>query len=179
MFPESNAFPAKYVRPAVEASGLEAPPERECVDNVWGIFRRGFFQAKSGTCYSFRQYSKRVDGQVIMDYKDTQIANYWCQGEASLIVQAACGRVIREFIQRFGLGGEALPINTVHDAIYLDCASEEVAISAGKLVQKLMEETPTWLAEQIPALKEWNYHTTPFPAAAEQGACMAHKVHIS
>lgn len=178
LFPESNAYPNDIVRPEVERRGNEGLPLRECVDGVWSIYRRGYFQAKSGTCYSFRQYPKRVDGQMIMDYKDTQIANYWCQGEASFIVQAACGRVAREFIHRNFFDGQALPINTVHDAIYLDCATEEIAIEAGRLVRDIMESTPKWLTEIIPELLDWNYQITPFPAACEQGASMAYKEHI-
>ena len=129
----------------------------------------------SGTCYSFRQYLKKVRGQTVFDYKDTQVANYWCQGEASFIVQAACGRVIRELIQRRFADGLVLPINTVHDAIYLDCASEALAKEYGALTRDIMEATPKALAELIPALKEWNYHITPFPAAAEYGKNMMSK----
>lgn len=179
LFPESNAYPSEVVRPEVERTGLQGLPERECSDDgTWGIYRRGHFQAKSGTFYSFRQYNQWREGQQIMDYKETQLANYWCQGEASLIVQAACGLVIREFIKRDFFGGKVLPINTVHDAIYLDCATEELAIEAGRLVRDIMEATPKWMTERIPVLKDWNYHTTPFPAAAEQGASMAIKNHI-
>ena len=179
LFPESNAYPAEVIRPEVERTGLQSLPEREVNDEgVWGIYRRGYFQAKSGTCYSFRQYPKWVEGQTIMDYKDTQIANYVIQGEASFIVQAACGRVIREFINRGFFDDKVLPINTVHDAIYLDGATEELAVEGAKLVRSIMESTPAWLTEKIPALKDWSYHTTPFPAAAEQGSSMAIKHHI-
>lgn len=179
LFPESNAYPSEVIRPEVERTGLQSLPEREVNDDgVWGIYRRGYFQAKSGTCYSFRQYPKWVEGQTIMDYKDTQIANYVIQGEASFIVQAACGRVIREFIKRGFFDDKVLPINTVHDAIYLDGATEELAIEGAKLVRSIMESTPAWLTEKIPALQDWSYHTTPFPAAAEQGSSMAIKHHI-
>lgn len=178
LFPESNAFPAKFVRPEVERTGNASLPERECVDGVWTIYRRGYFQAKSGTCYSFRQYPKRVEGQTIMDYKDTQIANYVIQGESSFIVQAACGRVIRELIRRDFFDGQVLPINTVHDAIYTDSSTEEYAIEGARLIRDIMESTPAWLAQRIPALADWGYAKTPFPAAAEQGASMAIKNHI-
>lgn len=180
LFPESNAFPATYVRPQVEETGSQGYPHREMneITGQWQLYRRGYYQANSGTCYSFRQYEKRVDGQKVMDYKDTQIANYWCQGEASFIVQAACGRVIRELVKRNFADGKVLPINTVHDAIYLDCATEELAKEYGALVRDIMEATPKYLAEVIPALKDWNYHVTPFPAAAEYGINMMHKVDV-
>jgi DNA polymerase I-like protein with 3'-5' exonuclease and polymerase domains len=182
LFPESNAFPAKFVRPMVEETGNAAQPIREFDEETgrYNVYRRGYFQAKSGTCYSFRQFDKwdKELKQTVKDYKDTQIANYWCQGEASFIVQAACGRVIRELIKRNFADGLVLPINTVHDAIYLDCATEALAKEYGALVRDIMEATPKYLAEVIPALKDWNYHLTPFPAAAECGVNMMNKEDI-
>lgn len=182
LFPESNAFPAKYVRPMVEETGNAAQPIREFDEESgrYNVYRRGYFQAKSGTCYSFRQYDKwdKELRTTVKDYKDTQIANYWCQGEASFIVQAACGRVIRELIKRDFADGLVLPINTVHDAIYLDCATEALAKEYGALVRDIMEATPKYLAEVIHALKDWNYHLTPFPAAAECGVNMMNKEDI-
>lgn len=181
LFPESNAYPTNTVRPMVESTGLTGLPHREFSDDSgWSLYRRGYFQAKGGTCYSFRQYPKwdKQSRQNIMDYKDTQIANYWCQGEASLIVQVACGRIIRELLARDFADGLVLPINTVHDAIYLDCATESLASEYGALTRQIMEATPKWMAEQIEAYKDWNYHTTPFPAAAELGINMMNKTHI-
>ncbi len=182
LFPESSVFAELYIRPEVERTGLEAKMEREQdpETGVWKYYRRGYFRAKGGTCYSFRQFQQwdKESRKEYYDYKPTQMANYWCQGEASFIVQAACGRVIRE-LQRLNFAeGLVIPINTVHDAIYLDCATEELAKEYGALVRTIMEETPKWLTEQIPAYKDWNYHTTPFPAAAEQGLNMMNKLHI-
>lgn len=179
LFPESSTYAERVVRPQVEQNGLTVPMESELVNGVWKHFRRGFFKANSGTCYSFRQFPKYVKGVgEKYDYKDTQIANYPIQGEASLIVQAACGRIIRELILRNFAGGLVLPINTVHDAIYIDCATEELAKEYGALVRDVMESTPKWMTEIIPALKEWRYDTTPFPAAAEYGANMMDKLDI-
>jgi hypothetical protein len=179
LFPQSNAYPTEVVRPEVESTGLMGLPEREVSDaGIWSIYRRGTFQAKSGTTYSFRQYNQWREGQQVLDYKDTQIANYWCQGEASFIVQAACGRVAREFLKRNDFNGKVKLINTVHDAIYLDAATEELAIEAAVVVREIMEDTPRWLSECIPALKEWGYDVVPFPAQAEQGASMAIKNHV-
>ncbi|QNO11440.1 putative DNA polymerase [Acinetobacter phage Aristophanes] len=180
LFPESSVFAELHIRPEAERTGLESKLEREQdpETGVWKYYRRGYFRAKGGTCYSFRQFPKREDGKEYYDYKDTQIANYPIQGEASFIVQAACGRIIRKLFELDFVGGLVLPINTVHDAAYLDCATEELAKEYGALVRTIMEGTPKWLTEQIPAYKDWNYHTTPFPAAAELGINMMNKVHI-
>ena len=178
LFPQSIAY-RQVVRDEVERTGAALPPQREFSEVTgWSAFRRGYFQAKGGTCYSFRTYPVWKEGQEVQDYKATQLANYWCQGEASFIVQAACGFVIRWLIENDFFGGCILPINTVHDAIYLDCINEEWANYAGKLVQQIMQDTPKRMCETMPAYKEWGYDTTPFPAAAEQGINMMDKEHI-
>lgn len=180
LFPESSVFAELYVRPEVERTGLANPMEREQdpETGVWKHYRRGYFKAKGGTCYSFRQYLKRDQGVEYYDYKPTQLANYWCQGEASFIVQVACGRVIRELLKHNFADEQVLPINTVHDAIYLDCATEELAREWGAKVREIMESTPKYMAEVMPEYKDWGYHTTPFPAAAEYGLNMMEKVDI-
>ncbi|HCH8298215.1 TPA: hypothetical protein NNP34_004448 [Salmonella enterica] len=176
LFPESSTFSERIVRPQVEQNGLSMPMESELVNGVWKHFRRGFFKALSGTCYSFRQFPKYVKGVgEKYDYKDTQIANYPIQGEASFIVQCACGRVIRWLIENDFFGGKALPINTVHDCIQLDCADRETAIMVGTKVKEIMDSTPKWMATRIPDLKEWRYDTTPFPAELEIGSSMMNK----
>lgn len=181
LFPQFKSYPTEVVRVQVEETGLANKPFREYTeDGTPMLFRRGHFQAKSGNCYSFRQVRQWIKEtrKHVIDYKNTQLANYWCQGEASFIVQAACGRVVAEFIKRDFFSGQALIINTVHDAIYLDCATEAIAIEAGRLVRDIMESTPKWLAKVIPALKEWRYDVVPFPAQCEQGSNMAHKEHV-
>ena len=180
LFPESSTFAERIIRPAVEETGFgSVHREQNPETGAWVIYHRGYFRAKGGTCYSFREFPKKVDGKQVMDYKDTQIANYWCQGEASFIVQTACGRFIQEWIKAGADSTGVLPINTVHDAIYLDCSSEDLAIEWGKKLQKIMEETPKFMAEQIPAYKDWGYHEVPFPAAAEYGLNMLEKKHIN
>lgn len=178
LFPESSVFAQVHIRPEVERVGLTKPMEREQdpETGIWKHYRRGYYQAKGGTCYSFRQFPKREDGREYYDYKDTQIANYVIQGEASFIVQAACGRVIRALLERDFYSEQVLPINTVHDCIQTDCASQELAVLAGTMVKEIMESTPKWLCEKIPTYTEWNYHTTPFPAELEVGESMMNKV---
>lgn len=178
LFPESTVFAQVHIRPEVERVGLTKPMEREQdpETGIWKHYRSGYFQAKGGTCYSFRQFPKREDGKEYYDYKDTQIANYAIQGEASFIVQAACGRVIRALLERDFYSEQVLPINTVHDCIQTDCASQELAVLAGTMVKDIMESTPKWLCEKIPTYTEWNYHTTPFPAELEVGESMMNKV---
>ena len=177
LFPQSVAY-RQVIRDEVERTGaLPESLHRESTDEgIWSIYRRGYFTSPGKTSYSFRQYSKRVDGQQTMDYKDTQIANYWCQGEASFIVQAACGRVIRWLIDNDFFQGCIVPINTVHDAIYLDCVNEEWAKYGGAVVSNLMAGTPAYMEQRMPEYKQWRYSTTPWPAVAEFGKNMMEKI---
>ena len=178
LFPDSVAYRA-VVRKEVERTGaLPESLHRECTDEgIWTMFRRGYFTAPGKTKYSFRQYTKRVQGQTVTDYKDTQIANYWQQGEASFIVQTACGRVVRWLIANDFFGGNVLCINTVHDAIYLDCVNEEWARYAGNCVSILMADTPRYMEELMPEYSTWRYASTPWPAVAEFGENMMNKEH--
>lgn len=178
LFPEATAF-KQLIRKEVEITGsLPEGLHRECTDEgMWSIYRRGYYRAPGGTCYSFRQYATRKNGQQTMDYKDTQISNYPIQGESSFIVQSACGRVLRWLVANDFFGGAVLCINTVHDAIYLDCINEEWARYVGKYVAWLMADTPRYMCELIPAYKEWGYDTTPFPAVPEFGLNMMSKEH--
>ena len=169
LFPQMASYAQDYIRPIVERTGAHCV-QREMSDaGVFRIYHRGYYQAPSGTCYSFREREKYINGQTVMAYKDTEIANYWCQGEASFIVQAACGRVIRALLECNFEDGKVLPINTVHDAIYLDCASKELAIKWGRRVQQIMEATPKELCTVIPALTDVLYNEVHFPAVAEYG----------
>jgi len=176
LYPRSISY-RQVVRSKVEQNGAKHPPKREIRDDGgFGAYREGHFDLFDGaTRYAFRTFEKRVEGQLVQDYKDTQLANYWCQGEASFIVQVACGRVIRWLIANDFFGGCVLPINTVHDAIYLDCVNEEWARYAGKMVQQIMESTPKYMVERMPQYQQYRYHTTPFPAAAEFGPNMMKK----
>lgn len=179
LFPESSTFAERVIRPEVERTGMLEPMEREMNERgEWKPFRRGFFQAKGGTCYPFRQYPKWFEGREYYDYKDTQIANYVIQGESSFIVQTACGRVIRHLLEQDFYGGDVLPVNTVHDCIVSDCKTADLAKMVGKVIADIMISTPTWMCERIPAYKDWNYHTTPFTASGEYGISMMEMEHI-
>lgn len=179
LFPDTVKY-RQVVRDEVELTGSSIENlyrEQNETTGQWSLYRRGTFTSPGKTSYSFRQYTKTVNRQQVIDYKDTQIANYWCQGESSFIVQAACGRVVRWLVDNDFFGGCVLPINTVHDAIYLDCVNEEWARYAGKQVEAIMASTPAYIQSLIPAYAAWNYDNIPFPAVAEFGPNMMSKEH--
>lgn len=181
LFPTTIGF-RDVVRAEVERTGMLEPVLREqCEDGQWRLYRRGYWTSPAGTRYSFRQ---KLQWQVpegggrkvqVMDYKGTEIANYWNQGEAFFLMAVAAGQVLRRLIQKDWYGGKVVLVTNVHDALYLDSADEETAVLAGNLVKDAMEEAPRRIAALWP-----NYgiiSQVPFPAAAEHGKSMYDKQH--
>ena len=173
LFPESIAY-RQVIRSAVEQSSLDPKNIKREMNDYGGfnLYRCGQWQAPGGTKYNFRQYQiwDKEQRKEVMDFKPTQLANYWCQGEASFIVQVACGLTIRWFIQNDFFGGDALPVNTVHDAEYID-SKPHLTEYVGKCVQQIMEYAPKLLAQKF----GYPYADVPFPAAAEYGSSMYEK----
>lgn len=181
LFPTTIGF-RDVVRAEVERTGMLEPVLREqCEDGQWRLYRRGYWTSPAGTRYSFRQ---KLQWQVpegggrkvqVVDYKGTEIANYWNQGEAFFLMAVAAGQVLRRLIQKDWYGGKVVLVTNVHDALYLDSADEETAVLAGNLVKDAMEEAPRRIAALWP-----NYgiiSQVPFPAAAEHGKSMYDKQH--
>lgn len=181
LFPTTIGF-RDVVRAEVERTGmLESVLREQSDDGQWRLYRRGYWTSPAGTRYSFRQ---KLQWQVpegggrkvqVMDYKGTEIANYWNQGEAFFLMAVAAGQVLRRLIQKDWYGGKVVLVTNVHDALYLDSADEETAVLAGNLVKDAMEEAPRRIAALWP-----NYgiiSQVPFPAAAEHGKSMYDKQH--
>nr|DAU44435.1 MAG TPA: DNA POLYMERASE [Caudoviricetes sp.] len=182
LFPQTIGF-RDVVREEVERTGAEGPLYREQGDDgQWRLYRVGQWRSPAGTRYSFRQKLqwKAPEGggrkRQVMDYKSTEIANYWCQGEAFFLMLVAAGQVMRALVQRDWYNGQVCLITNVHDALYLDSANPEVGREASLLVKQCMEDAP----KRIHAL--WPDYgiigQVPFPAEAEMGTSMYSKEKI-
>lgn len=181
LFPESSNY--RYV---IETEVLEnakhCPISREQTDSgAWQVYRRSYCVAPSGTRYSFRQYPKTewVAGkkQTTMQFKISQLANYACQGEASLVMQIATGLIIRWLISQDFYNYRVLPISTVHDAAYLDSAPEFVNMAANH-TKALMGYAPKYMAQMYPGYAALGIADIPYPAVPEAGPNMGQKHHI-
>lgn len=172
LFPQSIKF-RQTVRDAVELTGgtMEGLC-REQTEFGWTVYRRGYYQAPGGTCYSFRQYPKwdRETRQTIMDYKDTQIANYWNQGEAGFMMTVSMGRIARWMIARPQFMVTEFLINNVHDAAYTDCHND-TQLEVNLAVRAILEDAPKYMSEQL----GYDIAHIPFPAVAESGSSMFNK----
>lgn len=172
LFPQSIQF-RQTVRDAVELTGgtMEGLC-REQTEFGWTVYRRGYYQAPGGTCYSFRQYPKwdRETRQTIMDYKDTQIANYWNQGEAGFMMTVSMGRIVRWMLARPQFMVTEFLINNVHDAAYTDCHND-TQLEVNLAVRAILEDAPKYMSKQL----GYDIAHIPFPAVAESGSSMFNK----
>lgn len=177
LFPDSLKF-RKVIADEVRRTGeLEGQMRREQNDDgSWSIYRVGYWTAPNGQRYSFRQKKQWKDRRQVLDYKETEMANYWCQGEAFFLMQVAFGMLIRHLINNNFYDGQVALMTNVHDAAYLDAANEIVGREAALATQRIMETARERVLQLWPdygILKD-----VPFPAAAEMGASMYDKTHV-
>lgn len=179
LFPDTIGFRA-VVKEEVERTGAEGRLYREQADDgSYRVYRIGTWTSPAGARYSFRQkeqWKEVVPGQrkqKVMDYKETEMANYWCQGEAFFLMAVAAGMVLRALLARDWFDNQVCLITNVHDALYLDSANPEVGREASLLVKQCMEDAPKRIHQLWP-----NYGIigeVPFPAEAEMGVSMYSK----
>ena len=179
LFPDTIGFRA-VIKEEVERTGAEGRMYREQADDgSYRIYRIGTWTSPAGARYSFRQkeqWKEIVPGQrkqKVMDYKETEMANYWCQGEAFFLMAVAAGMVLRALLARDWFDNQVCLITNVHDALYLDSANPEVGREASLLVKQCMEDAPKRIHQLWP-----NYGIigeVPFPAEAEMGVSMYSK----
>ncbi|CAK1257510.1 DNA polymerase I [Klebsiella phage vB_Kpl_K72PH164C2] len=179
LFPDTIGFRA-VIKEEVERTGAEGRMYREQADDgSYRVYRIGTWTSPAGARYSFRQkeqWKEVVPGQrkqKVMDYKETEMANYWCQGEAFFLMAVAAGMVLRALLARDWFDNQVCLITNVHDALYLDSANPEVGREASLLVKQCMEDAPKRIHQLWP-----NYGIigeVPFPAEAEMGLSMYSK----
>lgn len=179
LFPQTIGF-RSVVKEEVERTGLSGRMYREQKDDgSYGLYRIGTWTSPAGARYSFRQKEQwkapapGMRKQKVMDYKETEMANYWCQGEAFFLMAVAAGMTLRALIARDWFDNQVCLITNVHDALYLDSANPEVGREASLLVKQCMEDAPKRIHQLWP-----NYGIigeVPFPAEAEMGVSMYSK----
>jgi hypothetical protein len=177
LFPDSIKF-RDVIKAEVERTGnLPGNIHREQNDDgSYSIYRRGHWTSPSGMRYSFRQKKQWKEGRQVMDYKATEMANYWNQGEAFFLMAVAFGQIVRHMLEKNWYDGQVCLITNVHDAAYLDVANEEVGREAALAVKEIMENARFRILQLWP-----NYgiiEQVPFPAAAEMGKSMYEKSHV-
>lgn len=110
-------------------------------------FRRGTYQAVTGTLYSFRSYDApdylRRKG-ITDTFSPTELKNYPVQGTGGELVQMVLGQLWRWFVRNDFFGGKAYLVNTVHDCVWADCHHTVLdRVVAG--MKKIMQAIPHFL----------------------------------
>lgn len=168
LFPGVESFYEDQVFPVVAENVTQHREQYD--DGSWRLYGVGTWVSPAGTTFAFRQYPKSVwyQGQKIetMEFKPTQMRNYPIQGESGFFVQGITGRVIRWLISKNFFDGKVFAINTVHDAIYLDC-HKDVLAEVCTNVKAIMEDLPRYFTEKF------GYTLNlPFPVGCEYGPSM-------
>lgn len=129
-------------------------------------FRRGYWQAPTGTIYSWRSYDapSYLQKRGIKDsFKPTELKNYPVQGTGGEIVQTQLGLLWRHFVANDNYGGRALLCNTVHDCVWIDSAPD-VVMEVARDTKRILESVPETLQ------RLYGIHSpVPFPVEVEQG----------
>lgn len=110
-------------------------------------FRRGTWQAPTGTMYAWRSYDapKFLKDRGITDqFSQPEIMNYPTQGTGGEIMQMTLGVMFRYFNKTRNFGGKALMVNTVHDCAWFDMEKEVVDQVMG-VAKQIMQSVPQLL----------------------------------
>tara|TARA_Y100000296_G_scaffold66371_1_gene78381 strand:+ start:6868 stop:7476 length:609 start_codon:yes stop_codon:yes gene_type:complete len=141
----------------------------------WRVFRRGTWQAPTGTMYSWRSYdapSFLRDKGITDTFKPTELKNYPVQGTGGEIVQMILGLLWRQFVRTDNYGGQAFLVNTVHDCIWVDM-HKDVKAKVAKHVKVIMESVPQVLKKYFGM-----ECPVPFPVDVEAGPNMLDLHHV-
>lgn len=132
---------------SVEAEVAETSEPFHDGERGYRVFRRGTYQAVTGTMYSFRSYDAPdyLRRRGITDtFSPTEMKNYPVQGTGGELVQIVTGQLWRWFVKNDFFGNKAFLVNTVHDCVWADChKSVRDKVVAGMV--KIMQAIPHFL----------------------------------
>lgn len=131
----------------VEAEVAETAEPFHDGERGYRVFRRGTYQAITGTMYSFRSWDAPdyLRRRGITDtFSPTEMKNYPVQGTGGELVQMILGQLWRWFVKNDHFDGKAFLVNTVHDCVWADChKSVRDKVVAGMV--KIMQAIPHFL----------------------------------
>ena len=130
----------------------------------------GYYRSVTGTVYHFLENEapefKQKQG-VMTAFSPTTIKNYPSQGLGGEIMQTMMGLVWRMLV-RFDLRDKIKLVLTVHDSLYPDCISVEVAKEYIPKISAVLEDVCWYFGKCFEDVK-WD---NPFPVSAEYGKNM-------
>ena len=166
MFPGVTKFNAD-VETAVKKSS--EPFQAVGVDGTWKNFRRGYWQAPTGTMYSFRTYEAQAWQKkrgITDSFAPPELKNYPIQGTGGEFVEGVLGLLWRHFVSTDFYGGKAYLVNTVHDCVWVDC-HKSVLNQVAADMKRIMESIPEYYNNRYGMSID-----VPFPVEVEYGPNM-------
>lgn len=127
----------------------------------------GYYESVTGTVYSFLQNEALPWQQkqgIHTSFSPTCIKNYPSQGLGGEIMQTMLGLLFRA-LRRHDLCKDVLLINTVHDSVYIDFRTEDLAKEYLPLIAGLLEKVCDHF-NRTHTMVAW---ATPFPVDADYG----------
>lgn len=167
---EEKMYPGviKFNEAVEKEVNATADPFRD-PERGWRVFRRGTWQAPTGTIYSWRTWDApaflRQRG-ITDTFSPPELKNYPVQGTGGEIVQIVLGYLWRWFVRTNNFDGKAVLINTVHDCVWVDMHPDAVDTVIPGMV-KIMQAVPTMLKKHFDI-----DCPVPFPVEAETGPNM-------
>lgn len=153
----------------VEAEVNETAEPFKDPERGWRTFRRGTWQAPTGTIYSWRSWDaqkwQREKG-ITDSFSPPELKNYPVQGTGGEIVQMVLGYLWRWFIKTDNFDGMAFLTNTVHDCVWVDMHPSVVDTVIPGMCK---------IMEAVPAMLKIHFDIecpVPFPVEAEVGPNM-------
>ena len=166
LFPGVVKFNAD-VETAVKKSS--EPFQAMASDGTWKNFRRGYWQAPTGTMYSFRTYEAQAWQKkrgITDSFAPPEMKNYPIQGTGGEFVEGVLGLLWRHFVSTDFYGGKAYLCNTVHDCVWVDC-HKSVLDQVAADMKRIMESIPEYYNNRYGMSID-----VPFPVEVEYGPNM-------
>jgi len=172
MYPDVESY---YADVEDEINATAEPIRAQRDNGSYGVYRRGYYTAPTGTRYTWRSYDapKFLKDRGINDtFSPPEIRNYPVQGTGGEFVQCVLGLLIRDLIEKDFYGDgmfnpSAVLCNTVHDCVWYDTKTEELSKKVWADIKPIMENIPEYYNE---------HHdmgiTVPFPVDGEVGLNM-------
>lgn len=174
---EDAMYPGVVVfNAAVETAVIKSAEPFQALgdDGKWKTYRRGYWQAPTGTLYTWRSYDApeyaRRRGKTDT-FNPPEMKNYPVQGTGGEFVQGTLGRLWRHYVSNDNYGGLALLTNTVHDCVWTD-SHKSVRDQVAADMKRIMEDIPDFYNNRY----GMNI-TVPFPVEVEYGPNMNNLSH--
>ena len=176
-YPEINEYFAALEKEietnAVPTTNFSAHPLNPAIRVQTKISR---IRTPDGKRYTFRSHPSQgwqLKRGITSSFSPTERMNYPVQGLGGQVMKAAMWLLVREFYRKKNFSGEAVLVNTVHDAAYRD-SSPQWSFASSITMHACMEAASDFIAWWF----QWNI-PLPVPTDSVRGVNMGEEVKLN